>query len=145
MSDDPSLLDAEPAIVARLRERITDVEVTSLAALAAATNITTLLPAICVQPDATAISDTKGDGTAQVEHEQWLVFACVALVPDKRYLDATYQDAGVLMARIRSALTGLTSGPRSRPLTYAGRPTPKLQLGWGAFPVAFRRTNVLRD
>lgn len=138
-----NLLALEPAILARLREQITDIEIGSTAALAGALDITKLCPFIFVAPDESDVGDTR-QGRVSIEEQVWIVTLVAATIPDKRLKDVTYQEAGEGLGQIYLALRGWTPAAGFKPMEYAGRPKPHHDLGWSAFPMAFRCGAILR-
>lgn len=132
-----NLLALEPLILARLAATVQNAEITSVASIAGAIDITRRLPLIFIQPAAADAADVRGDGRAALDVQRWVVFVITQAVPDKRYLEANYQDAGELLGQVFVSLAGWSAGPGYGPMKYAGRLEPHIELGSAAFPVAF--------
>lgn len=140
-----NLLSAEPVILQRLRESLQGVEVGSVAAIAGSLDLTKLAPFVFVQPGAAQPADTRGQGRAALEEQIWVAHLLVAAIPDKRFKDATYQEAGEYLGQIYEALVGWSIGPGFTPLQYEGRPEPHLDLGFAFFPISFKCSTVLKN
>lgn len=136
-------LAIEVAIIERLRAQIQDIEVGSVATIAGAMNITKHLPLIVVTPGESDVGDTR-QGRASVESQLWIVTLFHEAVPDKRLKEAIFQDAGEALGRIYTALRGFKPEAAATPLEYSGRGDSHIDVGWAAFPLAFRCNVILR-
>lgn len=143
-----NLLEAEIPIIERLKLRLAaqpDVLVASVATIAGAVDPTTLVPCVYVQPGAAKSPDEKGNGRATLDAQQWTAYVMVKAVPDKRFQEATFQEAGLLLGSVYQALVGWAPAVGFKPFTYGERPLPVIDRGIAVFPITFECVGVLRN
>lgn len=144
-----NMLAAEPLIIERLRVQladITELKIGSIASFVGVFEPSAHLPALWVQPGEAKRGDTRGGGAA-LDVQQWVMHHFFKMVADKATYDATFVEAGTILARAYQALAGWSPGPGMGPLRYSGRPQPVIDRdkGFADILVAYDVDVVLRN
>lgn len=135
-----NLLDAEQAIINRLKDQILDAKLVASTANIVGLlpdGITPFLPALFTQPGSAEVLDYAGNGLGTAEETEWIVVAAVKLLPDAANMASSYAPVGELLGNVATALAGWSPLPHYRPLRYAGRDEPEFSPGYVEFALRF--------
>lgn len=134
-------LSAEPLFVARLTERLADLDprphVLTAPDLAGVTEEQQLSPAVHIVYLGSALSQETGDGLITQIEQTWLTVIAVRHVASIRSGDAARADASVLLDAVWAALAGWRPSDDLRRLRPATPPRSGYTAGFGYYPLAW--------
>ncbi|MFP4137480.1 MAG: hypothetical protein ACLFSR_03890 [Halomonas sp.] len=139
-------LDAEDALLARLRESCPDARaVGSVADMAAMEQRQQTTPALYVLYDGYTPGEDVGRGSIQRITQRWLVICAVRHVAAPQASQSAREDGGRLLSQVLAALQGWSPQKgRYSPLRLAAAPPPEYQAGFGYLPTAWDMTLTTR-
>lgn len=136
-----NLLALGPLIVARLAEKLADLEpkvhVLEAADLIGVAEATQFTPAVHVVYQDYSPPESRSDGLAARMEQTWLVVVAVRNMRDLRTGDAARADAGQIASRVLQALMGFKPEPASKPLRLVRGPAAGFRAGFQYLPLAF--------
>lgn len=140
-------LSAEPLLIARLREKVSDVKgVLSAADLAGVAESAQQTPALHVvfggYRPTRSVDGSRG--AIQETEQTWWVVAAVKNLRSPQTGENAREQAGPILSAVLAALQGWQPTAKHTPLELAAGPRPGFSKGYGYFPLAFVTRVVTR-
>lgn len=147
MTNPENFLALEGLLLARLGAQLADlspkVHILAAADLAGITEATQVTPAVHLVYQGYRVSESRADGHATRLEQTWLATVAVRNLKDMRTGVAARVDAGLIAARVASALMGFVCTPGAKPLRLVDGPSAGFSAGYQYLPLAFVAEIVL--